>query len=1658
MMISHTARQKGMTVTAADILHHRKIDRIVQAMKPSTEAPLPPVPSHLVPVPTEEEHNQKSGPDTAPESQPFPLSPIQRLHFSSQGGHGDALDQQTLVLEVARIETIDPELLRSAFQQLLCVHPMLRGRFHVADNEEAHQTITPITDSRNMRMRFHSIVDTDYVLDCIKEARLSIVLSEGPLIAVDLFRGKGQNEDDDDEMSADRALLCMTIHHLVVDTVSWRIILQDLEGFLLSKGRSPMEPERGSFRNWCCAMVNEFGAPQEGSRYILPSQESPRAVENCWAMQGKSNNFGDAVVHSFHIDAANLVALATAREKMGFDTVDVLCAAVYETFSEAFGRTPQLFVEAHGREAFSPGIGDVSGVVGWFTSFSPLCVPENQGRLRDHSLKLLGRICQARRSVPSNGLAYFAQQQLSTRGISPMEITLNYLGAFQQLESESTGSVFRLCRDRRLQSSLADMRFHQRTSARRHSLISINIRRERDGLCGEITWNRHMSRQDDIRAWTDCLERFLSEAHRMLRYYQPGVPVPNPTPGPVPISPSQKSTGACDAFSGLPGTVHLSREGLLRVLDIAQSRYGLQRDDIESVYPCSPIQDSLMLSQLKDTNKTKIYDQNFLFEVLPPSTPSNSDETRIKPERLREAWQKIVQRHPIMRTIFLEDENGFLQMVLKQALPKVDVVILNQNQVPMYTHSDETEGNLNTLWSRHLLEERPHPLEGSMLHKLTIYEQRDDRASSRVHCVLTKNHLISGGQTSRLLIKELLDTYDGYEAPVREPYASYINYIYQQDAKEIAKWWTTYLDGVNACVFPHLRRPVASSGQKRLERNQERAQTNSKSRTTFDRVETTITDKEPLRLLCRKHEITTTAVFCAAWALTLRAYVNTDDVLFGLMFWGRDLPLLGAQTILGPMINLLPIRAKVPARSTAMQVCREFQASYIQQLSRQTLSLARIQQAARGQGSLGTFNTMVNIQRGAGDEEDPERTRAALLLSHDATEYDVALSITEGLRDLDLSIEFRTDSMSRPQAERLLQVYEQAVANIVASPACTLGDFNMATHLDVSVIRAWNSKAPETCRRCIHDMIHDTTVARHQAGRPAISSWDGELTYSELDLLSSKLAAMLVSSGARANDVVALCFEKSLWAVVSMLAVAKAGAAFMHVHPSHPYERAKAMMEQTKSRLGLASRAQRAKLSELVDGAVFAVGRQELSKLAKQDEGVYEHTPGTSLPSADPSHVMYMISTSGTTGTPKMVVIQHQSFCSAVAANRKWLQMDGGSRVLQFTDYCFDACLEEIFTVLVAGGCICIPSEEERLSGIPAFVKRHDVNWAAFTPSFLRTMQPSDIVPPVGFVTVHAEPVSQALVDFWAGRVHMRPSYGPTECSVTSTVGAPFGPGSDASNIGRPVGCHAWVVSPDNHDILMPVGAVGELVLQGPIVARGYLGDDEETAASFIPPPAWTLQVQGPRLACSDRMYKTGDLVRYSCEDGSLLIQQRKDDSQVKIRGQRIELREIEHHLDRSGVVQHGMALVPNGGKLQGRIVAVLRLLCLAPTAETARRDQDLPDRDSIKLVRRSDLGDDAAEASRSMRTLLESLARKLPRFMIPEAWLVVDKLPVQISHKTSRREIARWVENIDQDSVDLAYEFLKTPIPKDDTITEVERKVQLVWSQVLGIHPGRLL
>ena len=463
-----------------------------------------------------------------------------------------------------------------------------------------------------------------------------------------------------------------------------------------------------------------------------------------------------------------------------------------------------------------------------------------------------------------------------------------------------------------------------------------------------------------------------------------------------------------------------------------------------------------------------------------------------------------------------------------------------------------------------------------------------------------------------------------------------------------------------------------------------------------------------------------------------------------------------------------------------------------------------------------------------------------------------------------------------------------------------------------------------------------------------------------------------------------------MYAVIAMVAILRAGGAFVPLDPSHPEDRLKVIVENTNAEVVVAS----PETAHLFHGMVPSIVQVSSSMLESLHPAL-EH----STPEVRPDHAAFVLFTSGSTGKPKGIVQEHASVCTSSLAHGRAMHVTSCSRVFQYAAFTFDVSMMDIFTTLVYGGCVCVPSEEDRMGSFTSVMNRMNVNWVLFTPSVASLITPED-VPTLQTLVFGGEAVKQKNITRWVGKVRLFNCYGPAECGACS-IGEIAQKDSRPGNIGRQFGCGlCWVVDSENHNRILPIGAVGELLVEGPTLARGYLDDLAKTQAVFIKSPTWP-QGAGPNRP--RRLYKTGDLVRQN-SDGTFDFMGRKD-LQLKVRGQRVELGEIEYHLSTFPGIALSMVARPQSGPYSQALVGVLQL----------HQQHGSPQIQSSKLDYISK--EHGLAANFDKEKLSQFLKSKLPGYMVPVHLLVVNRLPLSASGKIDRRVVDTWLVNASRTS-----------------------------------------
>ena len=576
----------------------------------------------------------------------------------------------------------------------------------------------------------------------------------------------------------------------------------------------------------------------------------------------------------------------------------------------------------------------------------------------------------------------------------------------------------------------------------------------------------------------------------------------------------------------------------------------------------------------------------------------------------------------------------------------------------------------------------------------------------------------------------------------------------------------------------------------------------------------------------------------------------------------------------------------------------------------------------------------------------------------------------------------------------IAELFQTIIRHVVLDgglPICEI--VNVSLH-DQQQMLSWNPSDPfkEEKKACVHELI--SMKALEIPNAEAVCGWDGTLTYRELEKLSASAAAVLLVQGVGTGTYVPIACDKSIWFVVAAVAILKAGAALVPLNPNDPVARLEEIIRNLMASVVVTDERYVKTFDVLVPHVmVFSAATfgDSICSGLRSNEPVGHQSHPVSNVDVSPSDPIFVLFTSGSTGRPKGMIHTHRSIATHALTHGAAMSYHG-ARVLQFAAHTFDIALVDIFTTLLFGGCICVPSESDRKSNIIEVINSMRVDHAILTPSFAGLIEPIE-VPTLRTLAVGGEALPQDRVKKWADHVNLIQIYGPAEAGIcvimkmqSTTPGALIGFPLDNSS--------CWLVDPDDDSRLVPIGAVGELLIAGPSLALGYLNDEARTRSSFIDAPPWALSLGLP----FDKFYKVGDLLRYNVDafDGSLIFVGRKD-SQVKLRGQRLEAGEVEYHIGHLQGIAFAMVAKPDEGCFAGQLVAVVQMI--RPTESRAQLvDGDIQLADSQTLT------------AGHLRKALEDV---LPPFMIPTECLTICNMPFVPSLKMDRRRVSTWLSNM---------------------------------------------
>ncbi|KAJ5787638.1 hypothetical protein N7457_002628 [Penicillium paradoxum] len=568
-----------------------------------------------------------------------------------------------------------------------------------------------------------------------------------------------------------------------------------------------------------------------------------------------------------------------------------------------------------------------------------------------------------------------------------------------------------------------------------------------------------------------------------------------------------------------------------------------------------------------------------------------------------------------------------------------------------------------------------------------------------------------------------------------------------------------------------------------------------------------------------------------------------------------------------------------------------------------------------------------------------------------------------------------------PLATSLLHSFNQALSSL-EGPTQPIGRLDLCAAQDRDQIAQFTGTLAPAQDRLLHELCLQHAITTPDA--PAVRSWDGDLTYRQLEELTLRLAHWLVAHGVGPKVFVACAFYKSTWAVVARLAILMAGGAYICVDGSDPPPYLASVLERTNMKIMLTSAGYREKFAGRVE-TLFEVSEASVLSLP-----LVTSVPCSTVTPTDPCVVLF---TSGSTGKPKGIVQEHRSYASALTDYIRVMDMGPHSRMFQFDAYAFDISNNDFLTPLIAGGCCCVPTVSLTMDALMDDLNDLEANMMFSTPSIAIDLDPERI-PTLKMMCIGGEPVSDAVLAIWLNRVQVVNQYGMGEVASFCAYNRNLQMGR-GSVVGRPATGAIWIVNPDDSNQLMPVGAIGELVIEGPHISQGYLDHVSGKSENFLAaPPSWMSELHTNRP--NHRLYRSGDLGRYN-HDGTIELMGRKD-SMLKLDGTRVEADQVEYVLRRN-LSTGDVAVVDILGAVDGHgdpILGVYIYLASNPMNTDSGPIEEMEfrpisDRHAVHALTQS---------------LSDAVRETLPKYYVPSLYLLIDRVPRTRSKKTDRRKL----------------------------------------------------
>ncbi|MBR8843002.1 non-ribosomal peptide synthetase [Pseudoalteromonas sp. JC3] len=1435
-----------------------------------------------------------------PSAGTLPLLPIHQAFFMDEAGLNHFNQAVMLGCQIQ----LTKEFLTQVVTCLVVQHDALRLRFKHQDTGWVGEFADTSSFDIDAVLSVINVDNLNSITGIADELQQSLNITVGPLFKVVLFTDPKQQQR-----------LLIICHHLIIDGVSWRILLEDFER-CLDKSQElthhalfELGQKTTAYQTWCEYLdswpnleqnANEIAYWREQLALPVPSYRRGETSEAYI-----SNEFVGSLQFALDKDYTSLL-LQRANSTYRTQINELLIAALLRGFSLWSEQSiMRIDLEGHGREELDSGH-DLSRTIGWFTTSYPLTLEAPDGDLE----ALICAVKEQYRAIPNKGLGFglLARAGLLGSNVEPhAEIVFNYLGQFKQVINEQSllfaveeGTGRAISPHRKLTHGLS---FNGKILAEQ---LQFNLSYDKNGYSCE-----------SLQKLNQLIVRSLEE---IIQH-------------------------CCDVEAG----IFTASDFPLATVQPQELKSWTQGQAIQDIYATTPMQEGMLYHSHLERGA---YANQLFMEVI----------GEVDLGHLRAAWQCLVDRYDIFRTGFRTSELGIINQIVHQQvtlpwqefdLSQLDVAeqqaIVNQMRA-----EDKAEGfNVNM----------------PPLVRVTVWQL----APQHYQLLWTQHHALIDGWCSGIVFSELLAIYHALsnkrdiQLSPAVPYKNYIAWLQSKDSDKAEQFWRTQVGQItersHLPFSRYLEQPDYVVAREYLQLTVE--QTNA------------------LTLLAKQTRTTLNVVLQAAWALLLSRANRSKQVTFGTTVSGRPADLNGVESMVGLFINTVPAVISLDSEQSVSELLLQLQSDYIERDEYSYFPLSKIQKLSSEHAGRGLFDSLLVFENYPRSLSDASRhTEQSLQIknieSQQGNNFPLSLIASHG-EVLKIKFEYHSNHYSKHGIEQLRSCLGEiltAMSHGSDKPISTLAWLTKAQQQAV-LVNSGYGRQTQTSPSFIATLKHQ--FASYPEAE-AVYSHGVSTNYRALNTIANQIATQLSENGIGKQSRVGICLEKGVGYLASIIATFKVGAAFVPLEKEWPTERLAFIAQDAQLDLTL---------TEPTTQHAMTKSQRQLciTKLASEHiefEGDIPHA----------NDIAYIIYTSGTTGKPKGVAVSHGNISHYVDAMLSRHAIAQHSRFALLTSFATDLGYTSILLALATAGSVDIGSRELIQSGdsFTQHILAREINVIKLTPSLLAALLThyDGKLTSLNHVFVGGEAIQsdarQVIRTLLNDGVEVINHYGPTETTIGACTQVINDVDAKPIAIGRPISGMRACVLDDNKE-LVPDGIVGELYLSGSGVALGYIKQSSLTDQYF------TLD---PWASDSSRRYATGDLV-YRDESGDLVYVGRKD-NQIKVRGFRVELEEIELTLLRSPSVSTAVVILNS----EQTLVAYIKL---------------------------------KAGAVEQQSNLLNLAQQWLPHYMVPSAIVFVEDIPLKSNGKVDKSALPSVQKNVEKKRAE----------------TPLELTVARAWAQYLG-------